>query len=1335
MLAILILLIIFMTIFSYLFLHLPSYTKLIDKFIFKTSGYHIRYPKMSTSFNKSWQPTIQIDNLSVYKSDSQSSLLRINYIGLALSYQSFIKFKPILSSLNIIGSNISLKYDKKDNLLLNNHVIANFAATPESSFDIENLILTQKEIFLKNINLTIVDAKYRYLKPISLSNLTILLKNLGGDRHNLNTNFGFDNQSQFTANMQWRGALLTDISTWQSGSVNIENLTQLGYQIHLKANINKGVLAYLQTKFDSNAQKLANLNSKARNVTDFSGQVEVKQLTPESYQVIGNNITINTKTGYLFNNSSLQGRYISGIGGQLSLDNLNFAGVNSLLKLYSQTKKISLAGYSSCQVSWKGNVAAPQKTTFSAKFNSISLNSNESDIPSIDNISATLFMQENSGSLGLVLANSTIKYPKQFNKPLLVQNFTTNTSWYKESGNKIKLDWQNTSLRTADFLLNSQGAYQTESNYLNLTVKISNFNLAHLDNYLPNLAPKDVKQYIAQSLSAGKLDHGNLNIQGPLKQFPFKANNGSLQFNADITRLQYKFLPDWGAVSNLNGKIDMDNQNIRLKINSGNVGLAKLKPSTVTVPDWAESKTTLHLKSQVQGNTQNYLDYLLTTPFKDILSLFRDKVKVKVKGNSNLDLKLDLPLTNPGQFKLQGKYIPLNNTLIISNPGYNITNIHGAVNFNQNGLSKSQLNAYFLDSQLNFSVLNQDTLKLYVPNLNYTELLKTIYSPLGGVINGHAATSAIYNLKTEQLKVKSDLDGVTIAGARPLIKTESETAPLNINMFPHKDKTRITFNYNELLQAQADFTEDMEFKRLKVGLGTHGNYRLTSPLQSAPITVRADLANTYITEWVDLINRLIPGESTNQQINLSSKNSESFISPNNYLNKTADGKEIESLNKLITHINTASPIFGMESSIYKSTNNDLYKHSSTSHNRLYPVQIEVNSNAYWLKDYKLTSGQTNVVINPKQIDLNLATSNITGIASYQPQNNYLNVKLDKVLYSNANYAKNQHTLASANPSLLTSTNLAIPYQSESFIMNQNKETIPQSPNLLKLPKIDFAINNIYYESRNLGALQGKTRTDESSLYIESASLVNKAAATQFRISDNCVGCDTEYTFIVITSQINDFGLLMDKFDQSDIFAKGNGAFYSILEFNSGITKFDSKKLYGNAILRLEDGQLVQVNPGIFGSLLGVVSLGSINPLKQFSLNNLFGKGFAYEKLYTLWYLDKENVKIKKLGLMGQIANISTFGDLNLADNSIDTYLVLEPRLNNTIATTAGIITLNPAIGVAVYLGQRLTNSPIDKALAVSYHITGSIESPVLTQTKLSDQIIENLNSSVNIFKK
>ena len=65
-----------------------------------------------------------------------------------------------------------------------------------------------------------------------------------------------------------------------------------------------------------------------------------------------------------------------------------------------------------------------------------------------------------------------------------------------------------------------------------------------------------------------------------------------------------------------------------------------------------------------------------------------------------------------------------------------------------------------------------------------------------------------------------------------------------------------------------------------------------------------------------------------------------------------------------------------------------------------------------------------------------------------------------------------------------------------------------------------------------------------------------------------------------------------------------------------------------------------------------------------------------------------------------------------------------------VALTAGVVTLNPLVGVAVYLGELVFGDPQNKLFTFGYHVTGSLKKPKVVRTQVTEQIVKNVNATV-----
>ncbi|AUR53009.1 YhdP family protein [Aquella oligotrophica] len=1267
----------------------------IDKELFKLTGYHYSYDKLQTSFSGRLQPEIAINNLTIYTANKNQPFLKVKKIVALLSYKSLWELQPIFSYLTIDGSNIALEYDQQDNIRLNREIVTNLNSPSKSDFNLDKLLLSQQQIFITNINLSLHDSKH-YPRIIHIGNIFIDFNNLK-NQHNLVSKLKLGQNTNLDFNASWMGDKIWNLEHWESGNLNLKSVNSNGYLIKLKAAIKNGSLQEFKTKFDSNKQNFAQYDNNIQNFTDFSGAIKIEQTTPGSYTINGQKLIINTKSGYLFKNANLSGFYKEKQGGQLSIDRLGIEGINSILEVYPTTEKLTLGGNSYLAINWLNNISTPESITLTAKIENLSLKSQESNIPSINNVNLAVKATTTTGRVNLNLADSELNSPKELYHPLKINSLTGSIDWLIESGN-TKVNWSNISLKTKNFMVSSDGLFNTESTYIDTKARVSNLNLNGIVSDLPKLVPAGAIKQLKTSILKGTLTNGDITLKGNLKNFPFKnESEGTIHASANINNGSYKFLPTWGAIEKVNAKLDLNNSQINLKIISGSAGNTSIAKSTLQVQNWAHSPQ-LTLNAEANGLTTAYLDYLATTPFANKVAPAKDQAIIN--GSSKLKVNLKLPLSSPQKVQLSGKFTPENNTASLTSVPVSINNINGAVNFSQKGIEPSTIKATTLNSSLNLRLTDKE-IAINSPDLDYGQIMHLAYKPAESVIYGRSATNITYTLASEQLNIKSSLEGVTIDAVNPISKSESAIAPLNIS-YNRGNSTHqlIRLNYNNQLYTNVDLNSNFEPNKIRLAVGT-SNYQLQNQQESAKVTAKIDTDKFSFTDWAAFASKLTPSTQNISNIETGNESKETI----------------------------------------KKARNDA---------TIYPIQVEVNTNGFFAKNYNLDGGTLNATVLPESVYANINTPDIKGKIRYQLDDNHLQINLQRLLLSSSNLVNSEESQSKERivessitysqtgthqesvPNIMLnqiteSTNilLAVESTTESLVELQAKK--------INYPDVDLNIDNFYVENHFFGSVKGSLYEESNSLHIDNLTITNQAANIRIDASDNCLGCVNEYVGIIIHSDINDFGLLLTKLGQENVFSKGKGKFDATIGWAGGFAAFNFESMQGTATLDVNKGQLVQVNPGLFGSLLGVISLSnyatSLNPL---GLNSFFGKGFAFDTLKTNLYLRDGTVRIKKFDMVGPIAAVNTFGNLDFMNNRIDTFLTLEPRLGGTVATTAGIVTLNPFIGFFVYAAEYLVGEPINKALAVSFHISGNIESPVMTPTKIDKQIINNFTSSLDI---
>jgi uncharacterized protein YhdP len=69
------------------------------------------------------------------------------------------------------------------------------------------------------------------------------------------------------------------------------------------------------------------------------------------------------------------------------------------------------------------------------------------------------------------------------------------------------------------------------------------------------------------------------------------------------------------------------------------------------------------------------------------------------------------------------------------------------------------------------------------------------------------------------------------------------------------------------------------------------------------------------------------------------------------------------------------------------------------------------------------------------------------------------------------------------------------------------------------------------------------------------------------------------------------------------------------------------------------------------------------------------------------------------------------GDIAIPTERANLIMTVQPRLDETVALGVGLFTLNPLIGAAAFLGQKVIGNPIEKLFSQRLVVSGKWDNP------------------------
>src|SRR5690606_7424464 len=158
-----------------------------------------------------------------------------------------------------------------------------------------------------------------------------------------------------------------------------------------------------------------------------------------------------------------------------------------------------------------------------------------------------------------------------------------------------------------------------------------------------------------------------------------------------------------------------------------------------------------------------------------------------------------------------------------------------------------------------------------------------------------------------------------------------------------------------------------------------------------------------------------------------------------------------------------------------------------------------------------------------------------------------------------------------------------------------------------------------------------------------------------------------------------------------------------------ILEFSLAELTGRLDLRVTNGQILAVEPGA-GRLFGLLSIAELPRRLSLNFSDLFGKGFAYDRIVAQLELADGDAYTRRFYMEGTAARVELDGRIGLAARDYDQRVTVIPKVSNTLPAI-GAVTAGPVGIVAGLVTQQLPQKETNKRTRSRSRVAGSWDAP------------------------
>ena len=677
-----------------------------------------------------WTPTLILKGLHITGAKDDKEILGINEVDVGVSLiQSIRQWKLIPSTITLSGTRLALIRDVKGNIALHGFDPVNQDVSNGDN-ELTKWFFEQSSLAIKNSTIIWKDLK-RKTKKISLTHVDMELHN-SGDQHQLTGSFSplLSMGKKVEVALDITGDLITP-EQWQ-GEFFIQGneiyLTKWGEKINYKNTELKEGIADFQIWGewkDGHVNKLdGDVSIYQVKVADATQQLDIGllgglfefdvnelgwSLAVERFQYTGTGGILPETNFSVIANHNGNGLKpdIDVRVGKFSLGSISEILNNSSLLTKQQQSLLSGLKPSGLVDTLRfSHVYNPYKKAFEyfshARLNKVS-NQSFNKIPGITNLSGSLWVNQNKGSLNIDSVQGNIDFGTLFRAPIKLTKVSGAVEWWKfQHGWQVEateLQAENNEITT----LNNFSVYVPEegSVYMDLHSVFSG-GMQYKSNYLPvSIMSDKLVSWIDRSLISGAVSNAGAVYRGRFSDFPFRKPVGQFSAQLETNNLELEYKKDWPSINDASLNAYFDSKGISINVSLARLFSSAITNSTINIADYNDP--VIDVSSEITGGLGDVFRFVEDSPIGSSKKL----LDANYSGQTTTNINLHIPLEGTESMGYSGIVHFDKGALELAKGMVNVTDINGDLKFDNKGLNSEQLSALFFGQRSDITVYSQ----------------------------------------------------------------------------------------------------------------------------------------------------------------------------------------------------------------------------------------------------------------------------------------------------------------------------------------------------------------------------------------------------------------------------------------------------------------------------------------------------------------------------------------------------------------------------------------------------------------------------------------------------
>jgi uncharacterized protein (TIGR02099 family) len=263
-----------------------------------------------------------------------------------------------------------------------------------------------------------------------------------------------------------------------------------------------------------------------------------------------------------------------------------------------------------------------------------------------------------------------------------------------------------------------------------------------------------------------------------------------------------------------------------------------------------------------------------------------------------------------------------------------------------------------------------------------------------------------------------------------------------------------------------------------------------------------------------------------------------------------------------------------------------------------------------------------------------------------------------------------------------------------------------------LPALDMTVDALYLNDLNLGELRLAWQKERDGITITRINVVGEKLDLNgqgyWRLTRK-----GHLTSLNLQSHIASLGDLQQGLGMASGIKDAPTDIKAELYWPSSPLEMGAEELYGSIWLKVGKGRVKDVDPGV-GRLIGLFSLNALGKRLALDFRDFFSEGLSFDAIEGNFTVLDGVATTQDLTMRSASALIGFSGETGLVNRTYNQKVVVIPQLSATLPLV-GALAVNPTVGVALAVTQKLLGKEFDKIAQRTYQVTGSWDAPEFKQ--------------------